>query len=417
LNGLRRALTPERGYDAAAGLMALALAASPAYTCGSVETVDCAFRYHVGPLPTNLLELLLLAALAFGLVVLRAELPWRNPYTAAALLLLLAATISVVVAPDRRAAAGLWKAYFVEPILAFVVIGALARRREHARWLLGGLGVAGLIVAAANLSRAVPALADGSFNTVTPPVAIYNSANAVPLYLVPLDAVAAALLLYSDRAFERLAAAAFLAVTGAAVALSFSRAGWVTLAVVLVFVAFFHRRRYWVLGGVAVVALASIAVPRVRRRVLVEFDFSSPDNSVTKRFALWRSTLNLLRHDPIFGSGLSGFKSALEPYRDPAYGESLIYPHNIVLNFWVETGLLGLVAFAWVLGVAVLQARRALGLGPWPRALSVGLLGLVVAFVVHGLADVPYFKNDQALAFWAILGIQLASHQPASTKL
>jgi O-antigen ligase len=392
--------------------MALALAASPTYTCGSVETVDCAFRYHVGPLPTNLLELLLLAALVVGLVLFWRDLPWRNPYTAASLLILLAATISVVVAPDRRAAAGLWKAYFVEPILAFVVIAALARRRDHARWLLGGLGVAGLIVAAANLARVVPALVDGSFNQVTPPVAIYNSANAVPLYLIPLDAVAAALFLYSDRASERLASAVFLVVTGTAVAVSFSRAGWITLAVVLVFVAFFHRRRYRVLGGVAVVVLASLAVPRVRHRVLVEFDFSSPDNSLTKRFALWRSTLNLLRHDPIFGSGLSGFKRAVEPYRDPGYGESLIYPHNIVLNFWVETGLVGLVAFAWLLGVAVVQARRALALGPWPRALSVGLLGLVVAFVVHGLADVPYFKNDQALAFWAILGVQLASQLP-----
>jgi putative inorganic carbon (hco3(-)) transporter len=412
LIGPARALTPERVHGLAAGLMALALAASPAYTCGSTETVDCAFRYHLGPLPTNLLEVLLLTALAFGLILLRTELPWRNPYTAAALLLLLAATISVAVAPDRRAAAGLWKAYFVEPILAFVVIAALARRREHARWLLGGLGVAGLIVAAANLGRALPALADGTFNTVTPPVAIYNTANAVPLYLVPLDAMAAALLLYSERAWERLAAAAFLAVTSTAVALSFSRAGWITLAVVLVFVAFFHRRRGWALVGVAVVALASMAVPRVRSRVLVEFDLSSPDNSVTKRFALWRSTLNLLRHEPVFGSGLSGFKSALEPYRDPAYGESLIYPHNIVLNFWVETGLLGLAAFAWLLGIAVVQARRALALGPWQRALGVGLLGVVVAFVVHGLADVPYFKNDQALAFWALLGIQLASQHP-----
>lgn len=398
---------PARGV--AAALMAVTLAASPAYTCGSTEVVDCAVRYHIGPLPTNLLELLLLASIAAGLLTLRGDLHWRNPYTWPALLLLLAATISVVVAPDRRAAAGLWKAYFVEPILAFVVVAGLAERRRHARWLLAGLAAAGLIVAGANLGRAVPALAAGTFDTTTPPVAIYNSANAVPLYLVPLDAVAMALLLYSDQRWERVAAGAFLAITALAVALSFSRAGWVALAIVALFVGFFHPRRKWILGGVVLLGLASLAVPRVRRRILVEFDLSSPHNTFTSRLSLWRSTLNLLRHHPLFGSGLASFKQAVDPFRDPAYQEKLIYPHNIVLNFWVETGLAGLAAFAWLLALAVAQGRRALALGPWPRALGVGLLGLVVAFVVHGVADVPYFKNDQALAFWAILGLQLGS--------
>ncbi len=36
-----------------------------------------------------------------------------------------------------------------------------------------------------------------------------------------------------------------------------------------------------------------------------------------------------------------------------------------------------------------------------------------MGFGVHGLADVPYFKNDQALAFWAILGLQLGSARSA----
>jgi O-antigen ligase len=204
-------------------------------------------------------------------------------------------------------------------------------------------------------------------------------------------------------------AGGFLAITAPAVALSFSRAGWAALAVVAVFVGFFHLRRAWILGGVVLLGLASLAIPRVRQRVLVEFDLSSPHNTFTSRLSLWRSTLNLLRHDPVFGSGLASFRQAVEPFRDSTYQERLIYPHNIVLNFWVETGLAGLAAFAWLLAVAVAQARRGLALGPWPRALGVGLLGLVVAFVVHGVADVPYFKNDQALAFWAILGLQLGS--------
>jgi O-antigen ligase len=93
--------------------------------------------------------------------------------------------------------------------------------------------------------------------------------------------------------------------------------------------------------------------------------------------------------------------------------ENLIYPHDIVLNFWSETGLLGLAAFAWLVVQVVRVALRGLRMAgePWARAMAVGLLGLVVAFLVHGVVDVPYFKNDQALAFWALLGVQLGSLQ------
>ena len=58
--------------------------------------------------------------------------------------------------------------------------------------------------------------------------------------------------------------------------------------------------------------------------------------------------MRMLAHHPIFGSGLSGFASAINPYRN-GYAELQIYPHNILLNFWAETGILGLVAFGWLM--------------------------------------------------------------------
>jgi len=32
----------------------------------------------------------------------------------------------------------------------------------------------------------------------------------------------------------------------------------------------------------------------------------------------------------------------------------------------------------------------------------------MVAVVVHGLVDVPYFKNDLSLEFWSLLGLACA---------
>jgi O-antigen ligase len=152
-----------------------------------------------------------------------------------------------------------------------------------------------------------------------------------------------------------------------------------------------------------------VASGSVRRRVLVELDPTSSQNTIGLRMSLWKSSLNMLAHKPLFGSGLSGFKKSILPYRDPGYHEDLIYPHNVLLNFWSETGLLGLVAFVWMMVQAVRTALRGLIGGPWPRAMAVGLLGLAVAFGLHGMVDLPYFKNDQALAFWALVGVQLGS--------
>ena len=382
---------------AAAPLMALALAASPAYV----------IRPHLGPAPTTLLELLLVLAIAAGLWAHWTEIPWRGWYTWPALLLLLGATVDTIVAPYPRAAAGIWKAYFLEPMLAGLVIAVLARSRSDARLLLAGLGVAGSIAAVLNIGKAVGAIATHTYDRVTPPVAIYNSANDVPLFLIPLTAVALSLLLFGDDRRERLLSAGFIALAGTAIALSLSRSGWIAFGAVMVLVSLFSRHRWAVLAGVVLVAGAAFAsLATVRERVLVEFEPSSDKNTIRLRMALWRSATNLLAHRPLQGGGLSGFRSSVQSYRDPAYMEQLIYPHNIVLNFWSETGLLGLAGFVWLFVAALVACRRALAAGPWPRLVAIGVLGMLADYLLHGLTDVPYFKNDLALEFWALIAIQ-----------
>lgn len=381
-------------------LVSLALAASPAYV----------IRPHLGPLPTTALELLLVPAILLGLYAFWDQIPWRSPFTWPALLLLAAASLGTIFTPDHRAALGLWKAYFVEPMLAGLVIAAMATEERRARWILAGLAVAGLVVALLNIGVDLRALAGHTYDRVTPPVVIYNSANAIPLYLEPLLAFALAFALYAGERRDRIAAAALVAVFAAADLLSNSRLGWITLLAIGATVALFHRHRWRVYAAGAIAAVVAFAASgSVRHRILVEFEPNSPENTLALRGSLWRSTLNMLVHQPVFGGGLAGFKRSVEPYRDPSYHEDLIYPHNLVLNLWSETGLLGLAAFAWLLVQVVRVARRALARGSWPRLVAIGMLGMVVALVVHGIGDVPYFKNDQALAFWGLLGVTLGS--------
>jgi len=380
--------------------MAVALALAPAYV----------IRFHFGPLPTTLLELVLGPAIVVGLATFWHELPWQSAYTWPAALLLVAATLDSVFAPDRRAAFGLWKAYFVEPVAAGLVIVAMARSRPRARWLLGGVAIAAVVAASANAYTDGHAILAHTFNKVTPQVAIYNSANDIPLFLEPPACFALAIALHGDDRLERLVAAAVYALAGFAIALSYSRLGWITLVAVTVFVAAFSRWRVPVLAGTALVAAAAFALSHtVRDRILVEFDPHSDKNTLLLRVPLWRSALSMLSHKPIFGGGLGGFKASILPYRDPGYHEDLIYPHNLALNFWSETGILGLAAFAWLAVQVFRVGRRLLTAGPWPRVLGIGLLAMLLSVLLHGIGDVPYFKNDQALVFWGLLAVPLGA--------
>src|SRR5206468_3479991 len=75
-------------------------------------------RWHYGPLPTTLLETLILLTVA-AYVIARLSRGFRRPlptaYDILIAVLLVAGAISVVVATDHRGALGLYRAYFLEP--------------------------------------------------------------------------------------------------------------------------------------------------------------------------------------------------------------------------------------------------------------------------------------------------------------
>jgi O-antigen ligase len=104
--------------------------------------------------------------------------------------------------------------------------------------------------------------------------------------------------------------------------------------------------------------------------------------------------------------------------------EIFLYPHNILLNFWSEIGLAGVLLFIWIilkyfgLGISTLviaapepQSRNMNETKIWIpgqarndrkewKFFNIGLICAMVVILVHGLVDVPYFKNDLAVMFW-----------------
>src|ERR1700681_2422310 len=90
------------GYRYSLLVAAVAGALAPAYV----------IRWKVGPLPTTLLEVAILATIAvFAVETVRQRRPveWRGPLTAPAILFIVAGAISVFVSGDHRGALGLYR--------------------------------------------------------------------------------------------------------------------------------------------------------------------------------------------------------------------------------------------------------------------------------------------------------------------
>ena len=381
-------------------------------------------RWRYGFYPTTLLETaIILTVVVFALETWRGHLAlqWRTPFTIPALLFILAGAISVLVAPSRTAGLGLYRAYIIEPIaFAFVLMHAVTTWRR-ALAVLSGFGIAGIVVGLANSILVIAALRAHTYDvTQTPPVVIYTTANALALFLGPLIAVAASLFLHGTSRELRICSGVFLLVAVPSMLLSFSRGGYLAMAAVAVGLALSHRRRWLLLAGLVIAGGLVSAIPPIFHRISIEFQNVGGTTFFGRagRLELWSATLKMLSHYPIFGAGLSGFAERIGPYWNANHPERFIDPHNIVLNFWVETGLLGVFAFAWLLVVVFRISRQGWKKSDsdW-RPIFLGVLLAMVAIVVHGLVDVPYFKNDLSLLFWALAGIAAAGQKTLKTGL
>jgi O-antigen ligase len=375
-------------------------------------------RWHIGFYPTTLLENAIILTFVIFIVEAwrqRSWPEWRTPFTLPAALFIIAGLLSIIVAPDRRAAAGLYRAYILEPIAFFFVASFVIRTWRRALLVFGGLSVAGLVVAIPNIIVVLDAIRRHVQDvSVVPPVAIYQTANALALFLIPLIAVSASLVLFDQDRRTRIASGVFLVIALMATILSFSRGGYLALAAVAFGLVISHPRRRLLVPVAIVIGVLVALIPPVRRRIGFELNLTDPHNSLQGRYRLWAATLRMMKDHPIFGTGLSGFQRSINPYRGD-YTEGLIYPHNIVLNFWTETGILGVVAFGWIIVQGFLVPLRGLrhGLSQW-RPLHRGVMLAMVAVLVHGLVDVPYFKNDLSLEFWTLLALTWAGVRWAS---
>jgi len=350
------------------------------------------------------------------------------------LIFLVAATIAVFVSPDRIAAQGIWKAYFIEPILFFIVFVNSMKNREHWSLIVGALGSSALLVA-------IPAIIQKftGFGIANPfwaaeetrrVVSWYGFPNAVGLYLAPIVVLFLGMFFWQGRR-DKSRFYQGLVIVAAIAAIVFARSEGAAIGILaaVVFLGFFFPnkklRRTSTCILMALVILVSLITP-FRSYVFEKATMSDLSGQI--RVQQWKETWSMLTDGRIIsGAGLAGYQTVIAPYHaegiwikdkgdskwldkvlyDEEYKkahwqptEIYMYPHNFFLNFWSETGLLGLLAIIALMIKFVANYWRVEE--KENKKVYLVLIAVLVAIFVHGLVDAQYFKNDLSVLWWLV---------------
>lgn len=255
--------------------------------------------------------------------------------------------------------------------------------------------------------------------------------NLLAGYLLPAVNFSAAAVFAWNRWLPKALGVLMWGVNSACLVLTFSRGGWIGFVVasfcmLLLLVHWFsiHLPRFWriwslplVLGVSAIiVGAAVILVEPLRDRVLSMF-MGREDSSNNFRINVWMAVIEMIKDRPILGigPGNSAFNRVYPQYQQAGY--TALSAYSIVLEIAVETGLIGLSCFFWLLLVAFNQCwvqlqrlrRLASREGFWLMAATATMLGMLA----HGLVDTVWYRPQVSTLWWLMLAIVASYYLPS----
>ena len=394
------------------------------------------------------------------------------------LLFILSATISIFIAPDLYKALGIWKAYFIEPIILLLIglnlfkparttaaakgggtesaLNLFKPARTTAAVFGGGTEIvlnSKNIIFALSISALLVSLfavyqkftgfmvpytfwGKGEVFRVT---SFYGFPNAIGLFLAPLvplffytvisnlPKAGEKSLRWGKSTYKGFLAA--LGMTGLIIlsllSICFAHSTGAVVALfsgLIITGLFFKKTRIFSIIFILLILLLLVLslwngfiFNFIPEKIIQELTLQDWSGFVRK--VGWQESLEMLKNNFIFGAGLSGYPEVFAEYHKIDFIEIFQYPHNIILNFWSEIGLGGLIIFILLIIYYFYKIYKTYVKGAFrPKAGSICyfsffLFWSMMVILIHGLVDVPYFKNDLAILFWVLFLLVLLNHE------
>lgn len=231
---------------------------------------------------------------------------------------------------------------------------------------------------------------------------------------------------HAPRMSRRFASGVALAL-GAGVGLTGSRTGLLLLLLWALVQAWFNRRQpapeqvaahrslapVWPLAGLGLVLLAALwQASGVELTTALDRGAALSNG----RLLIYDNALRVGEAFPWLGAGFNqlSFWHAQLPYapKMPGY---LTHAHNLLLHFWAEMGLVGLLLILGLLGCLAWPLRAWRRAGTWPAS-SRWALWVVSVLVLHAMTELPLWSAPFLLLFGLAAGIWLTSEGGSATS-
>ena len=291
---------------------------------------------------------------------------------------------------------------YVEYFVVYYMIVNNVDDRDHARRLV----IAAFLTAAVVSLVGIAQIPSGE-RVSAPFEGEIGEPNTFGGYLLFMIAIAAGVALETHRLRLRAACLALIALMALPFAFTLSRASYLGVLPAFLVLAWFTRQRRFMVGLVLLLLvcspiLAFVAPNAVTQRILYTFEPEKGqatvrlgrlafDPSTSARLISFQAAMEGFTRRPILGYGVTGFA-----FMDAQYARVL-----------VETGLVGLAAFLWLVwallrsGSSAFQALRE----PEDRGIALGFLAGTVGLLVHAIGSNTFIIVRIMEPFWLFAGI------------
>jgi O-antigen ligase len=251
---------------------------------------------------------------------------------------------------------------------------------------------------------------------------LFFDPNIYGRYLALVMVALAALLLWQKRPRDVLVTAVLLAVLWGALILTFSQSSFAALLVGLIVIACVRWRTWPILGGVAALGLiALVVVLAAPGAVGIDTGSKNPlDKATSGRTDLLKGGLSMFADRPLWGYGSGSFAERFRAREHASSRRAASASHTIPVTVAAEQGVLGLVAYGFVLFFAfrLLFARLTWTHRRGPPTLPpLGRTIVAAAFtalVFHTMTYAAFLEDPIA---WTLIGLGIAIRlSPAETE-
>jgi O-antigen ligase len=207
----------------------------------------------------------------------------------------------------------------------------------------------------------------------------------------------------------RLLAAAGMVPVAISLYATVTRGAYLAAAAGIVFIAIVRHRVLLIPFLALIVLLILFAPPYVAGRLHSIVDPQHPEN--ISRIQMWTSGIRIWQEHPVVGVGDIDLGEQMRTHADPGYSGEWGHQHNVLLNFLVTLGAVGLVVIV-ALFVRIITAEwavyRSVKDAWFPGSVVLGAMAVFVGFQVNGLVEWSFGDQEVVIILWVTVGFAMA---------